>query len=57
MKIQVANPQTFDSVSTLTSTNMLLYLYTVPTSPDERPPFFVAVDVIACNKVICNVFN
>ena len=46
---------TFDSVSNLTSTNILLYLYTAPTSPVDRPPFFVADDVIACNEVIDNI--
>lgn len=40
---------TFDSVSTLTSITVFLYLYTAPTSPVESPPFFTAVEVIACS--------
>lgn len=51
-KLQKAGSEqhTFDSVSSLTSINVFLYLYTAPTSPDDRPPFFVAVDVSVCNE-------
>ena len=50
--IQDSDQQTFESVSTLTSTNIVLYLYNAPTSPADRPPFFVADEVIACNTAI-----